>query len=498
MSEAEPTARPSEETVVAVDPRIARPDSVLSTESRAKLRWPVFAGLGLLVLLGLVFFALPRWVEQEIAAPVAVESAQPTEPSGPVLSEEELAALQAEAESFLAELIPQQAELDGLSVDSWGGDAWLRYDELGRQGDDAFLAGSFVAAAAAYRDALTTGQDLLTRYADIIATALSSASQALQAGDHALAMEQYTIVTGIEPDNAAALAGLARARTLPEVIALTRAGDAERRAGNLAAAAEIYREALAIDAEWASARSSLQAVTAGIVAARFERLMSQGFAALAAEEFDEAADHFRAALAERPGSSEALDGLSEAEQGLQLDQIALTEVRALAFERRELWQRAIDQYRAALATDATLAFAIEGLQRAQQRADLDAKLVNLVGNPDLLLEDRILAEAKSLIEQARVLAEPDTRLLEQVTELDRLMTLATTPVSVELTSDALTEVSVYRVGKLGSFSSKEILVRPGTYTAVGSRRGYRDVRLSFTVLPGREQLSVRVVCVEAI
>jgi len=43
-------------------------------------------------------------------------------------------------------------------------------------------------------------------------------------------------------------------------------------------------------------------------------------------------------------------------------------------------------------------------------------------------------------------------------------------------SDNLTEVSVYRVGRLGRFTAQELLLRPGRYTVVGTREGYKDVR----------------------
>ena len=501
MSEAE-SKRPSEETIVAVDPRIVRPEAVAVVLPRRNLLMPALAAAVLVILLGVVFFALPRWVAEEPEAAnervAAVAPVVPAEPTGPQLSEEELAALEAEAESLLAELIPQQARLDELSAEIWGGEQWARYQALGREGDDTYLADDFAAAVTAYRDALAAGEALLENMAEIIATALAAASQAIEAGNAALATEQYEIVLGIEPGNSVALAGRARAETLPEVIALTQAGEAERGAGELTAAIESYRAALAIDPAWAPARRALDAVTAELSGARFDRLMSSGFSALAAEDYDEAAEHFRAALTERPSSTEARDGLIEAEQGMQLDQIALVEVRALAFEARELWQRAIDQYRAALATDPTLAFANQGLARSQQRADLDAKLVNLIEHPDLLLEDRVLSEAERLVAEARPLAAPDTRLSGQLAELERLMRLATTPIPVELTSDQATEVTLFRVGELGIFAAKEVRVRPGTYTVVGSRRGYRDVRQTFTVLPGREPPRVHVVCVEPI
>src|SRR5690606_23270818 len=135
-------------------------------------------------------------------------------------------------------------------------------------------------------------------------------------------------------------------------------------------AAERYAAALEIDREWEPASRALAAVRQTLEDARFESLLSRGYAALEAENYGEAGEHFRAALAMRPGAAAPRDGLTQAEQGAKLDQIALAEARALAFETRELWEQAIAQYEAALATDATLAFAQAGLERAGARADL--------------------------------------------------------------------------------------------------------------------------------
>jgi hypothetical protein len=176
----------------------------------------------------------------------------------------------------------------------------------------------------------------------------------------------------------------------------------------------------------------------------------------------------------------------------------LSEARALAFERRELWAQAVERYEAALAEDPTVAFAIAGRERSRARADLDTKLENLIANPNLLLTDGVLDDARGLVEQARPLAEAGTRIAAQVERLDTLIRVASTPIAVQLTSDGQTEVTVYRVGPLGAFATTEIEVRPGTYTAVGSRQGYRDVRATFTVVPGRETPAVRIVCSEQI
>src|SRR5699024_6111732 len=132
------------------------------------------------------------------------------------------------------------------------------------------------------------------------------------------------------------------------------------------------------DGEWPAARNGLADVERRIAAAEYAARMSRGMQALTDERWQDAAAAFRAALAMRASSAEAEEGLLQAEQGAKLDEIALAEARALAFERRELWSEAISRYEAALAADRTLAFARDGLARSRRRADLDAKLANLI------------------------------------------------------------------------------------------------------------------------
>jgi len=143
-------------------------------------------------------------------------------------------------------------------------------------------------------------------------------------------------------------------------------------------------------------------------------------------------------------------------------------------------------------------FARAGLERATARSDLDAKLKNLIDNPTLLFGDTVLADARKLLADARAQPEPGPVLGDQTTKLERLVTLAATPIPVQLTSDQHTEITVSRVGPIGSFLSKELQLRPGTYTAIGSRNGYRDVRQTFTVLPGRTLPPISVICSEPI
>jgi len=491
-----------EQTIVPVRTEIRASAGAVAPRPTAWRSWLGTAAAVLLIVSALVvFFALPKWVaELRVEQAVLVPEAEPVDPQSaqPQLSAQELAALEAQAEKLLAELLPQQRDLEAQGAQGWGGDDWLRYSELARNGDDAYLAKSFQDAVNAYQQALAAGEALFESSVQSVARALDAARQAFAAGNAELAIAQFDLALGIEPGNESAKLGRAQAQRLPAVLALVRQGDELRDAGDLQDAASAYDQALSIDSGWEPARSALAGVASRLESARFESLMSSGFAALTEGNFSIAAEQFRAALQMRPNASDARDGLVQAEQGLKLDQIALAEARGLAFERRERWAQAIEQYEAALATDATLTFARTGLARATMRADLDAKLTNLIDNPNLLLVDAVLRDARALREQAGALAEPGPRLGDQKTRLDRLLTLASTPLKVELRSDEQTSVTLFRVGALGAFLVKEVELKPGTYTAIGSRNGYRDVRQTFTVLPGRELPPINVVCSEPI
>ena len=505
MAETESQNTQHDETIVPVEPGFARAGTGVRRQAarRRGVTLPVrLIALGVLVAAAaVVFVLLPRWADEQGAQAPVVEEAPPPAPpeeAGPVYTAAELEAFRVEADGLLARLLNQQAQLERRSAAEWGGDSYETYEELARQGDDAYLADAFFNAAADYRDALETGEALLQRSLELVEAALAAAAAALAAGNATVAAEQFSLILRIEADNESARAGLLRAQQLPEVLALMQQGEALERSGNLDEAVRVYRDAVALDGLWAPARSALSALEAQLGTRQFEALMSAGLGAMAAEEYDDAHELFSRALALRPDSRDALDARTQAEQSGKLEQIALVQARAIAFELRERWEDAARLYGDALQTDDTLAFAQEGLKRAQYHVDLDLKLSNLIENPDLLFDDGVLRDAQRLAAEVRALSAVGPRLGEQLEMLDGLLRLASTPLPVQLQSDEQTEVTLYRVGNLGQFLVKELELRPGVYTVVGSRRGFRDVRTTFTVIPGQERAPVRVECVEPI
>ena len=81
--------------------------------------------------------------------------------------------------------------------------------------------------------------------------------------------------------------------------------------------------------------------------------------------------------------------------------------------------------------------------------------------------------------------------------MTKTLSYAKTPVTVSLVSDGVTDVTVLRVQRLGTFTNTSLTLRPGQYTAMGVRTGYRDVRVNFDVVPNTDAV-IEVRCEEAI
>ncbi len=99
---------------------------------------------------------------------------------------------------------------------------------------------------------------------------------------------------------------------------------------------------------------------------------------------------------------------------------------------------------------------------------------------------------------ARAIQPAVPRLTAQLSKLDELIAGFDVDTRVQITSDNSTRVSIPRVGELGVFDSRELLLRPGNYTVIGTRDGYRDVRRELKIEPGQRSAALSVQCTERI
>jgi tetratricopeptide (TPR) repeat protein len=282
------------------------------------------------------------------------------------------------------------------------------------------------------------------------------------------------------------------------VIALIAEGKGFERVGDEERARSAYREALGLDPQAGEASQALQRMDLARSEREYGEAMSAGYTALEARQFEAAQKHFERASRLKPAASDARNALQQTALRASAARIEQALQAAANHERAERWNEAAGQYRAALAVDRTLDAANAGLQRATTRAALDLEFEKTLAAAERLGEDPVYRPAQTLLDRARAVTAPGPRLQRQIAALDAAIRHARTPVTVTLQSDGLTNVSVRRVGQYAPFAQQQLTLLAGRYTAIGTREGYRDVRVEFSVDPAAPPPPITVRCTEPV
>ena len=411
---------------------------------------------------------------------------------------DEIARARFNAETTLGEFLSALEVLEGRGIELWAAAEHRNARDLYKQGDSAYLKKDFARAEELYLGALTALEPLYARIEPTFEKAFADATAAFEAGDRLEALRLFELAVAVTPSHPGALAGYERARNLQAVLRLVDQGIEYEEDLDLDAAQRSFEQAIALDELWQPALEGVQRVQVTRTEIEFDTRMSEGFEAIAVGDFFAARAAFRVAKQLMPESMEPADGLLQVDQGLRLNQITTLEMEAQALEQDEHWDAVVQTYEEILKVDTTLSFATEGLSRARKMSALHTRLDQLIAEPDKLSMPSLMQDATMLVVDITTRPDVGARLGQQRDELSRLLKRAATPLTVPLVSDNVTQVTIYKIGRLGNFMRKEVSLRPGTYVIVGSRPGYRDVRMEFRVAPEIEMQPVIVQCEEPI
>lgn len=486
-------------------PEPLRPTGLPNSQSSVQRNPTVWWAAGAACLVGFLFTAfywLPNWTERralQTATDAAAEAARQIEASRRD-AQEAAATLEARkaAETARQDYAAIKARLDSRSSAVWAAPLLAQAREAEAAAVTAMDLAQFEQARQAWLKAAQTLQSVESGRAQALVAALAQGAAALEKGDGATAARSFELALLIEPEHQAAIRGRARAVTLDAVFSSLDQAARFEAAGQFAAARTAFEEALRLDGEAPGAEAGIQRIRARETGDRYAMAMALGLEAMAAGSFESARGQFELAASLRPDAdapSTALQQLPGLEREQQLQSAV---VRAQSAESQENWAEASHAWREANTLQPALQAGLEGLRRSESRLALEGRIEALLQSPERLWTPAGRSEASRVIAQAQKVTEPRQKLDTLTSEVARRLAEAEQPVRVILSSDGLTEVVVYRVGRLGSFQSREVEIVPGRYAVVGTRPGYRDVRLELEVRPGVGVSQMTVRCEEAI
>jgi serine/threonine protein kinase len=463
-------------------------------------RWPWVVLFILAANAAAAFYWMPRYGSDALAmiqkaAPAGLLTALNTAGEPVKADDGEGAAQLRDARTLFDQ---QMAALDARGAATWGGadfaDAKLRAAEA--QG--AYEAGnpSFAASRLAQAQELLNAVEKRAPPAQL-APQLAAGERALAAGQIQNAKRAFESAQRIDPGNRKAADGLQRIRNLDAVRPLLADAASAEDSGDTARSMRDYHQALTLDPKNGEASAGLARAHAALGDDGYAKAVGSGVAALGAGRLDEARASFEKARDFRPDGAEAAEGISRLDAAQRAHGFDAGRQRAAAAEAQERWDDALGEYETMLQADPSLVVAQQGKARTSARAILAQRLQELIDRPERLAGAAARADALALIDTANEQTPSGPVLRSQVARLEILLPSFDKPVHLALVSDDATRVTIPSVGFSGVFSRREIQLKPGKYTVVGTRDGYRDVRRDITIAPSQDVQTISVSCAEA-
>lgn len=485
----------------AANPRpVLRPPDAGSphTTGKAGNSRLVWGALVIVILLGLAVLLLLPKVVTEPADKNTAETPGPTADTATEAAPQEPETSRADAATALQDVLHTQARLELANAPIWGEPEWSEAIESAARGNDLFGQRQFSSAYDAFAKSLELLLLLESESGQRLGAALDAGWQALQIDDSAAAVTFFETAMAIDTENENALEGLERSRVRPDLLRLMAEGELAHSTDELPVAQAAYMQAVELDRLYEPAQTALEDVTRQIIDLAFNDAMSRALSSLESGQVKPAEQALRQAASLKPNEEVVRNTQQQLAQLKQKLWLKSQRKEAAAKESGEDWSAAVAIYRKVLATVPQAGFARRGLAKAEDRERLHQQLDHYLNDPTRVFSEQPRTNAEKLIRSAGKPPAEEKRLDGKIERLQAMIIEAQTPQTVTLRSDGLTNVAIYHVGRLGSFLSQQLELPPGSYTVVGSRPGYRDVRQTFTVKPGSEQPALDIRCEETI
>jgi len=394
-----------------------------------------------------------------------------------------------------------RSEAAELRLQVFEKEIFMRAVEARQAAEKSTAEGEAEAAAESYAEAVAFFDEAKASFEASVARAREMAAEAIHKGDKAAAEAAVADLLERLPEDEAGRVMRERVTVLDETHPLYAQALDNERNGLWAIAEGRYRSILEKDPHHREAETALARVVAErtklVVAEKLEEAgtLSESGETVAALEAA------RAALALDPAGEAAKRMVADLEAAAEDERIRSDLAAAAKLEAEGDYEAAAELYDALAADFPGVAKAREGRERALSAARDAAQAERLLKAAREGFERGSVADlerAVELAEEARRLNPAKDAAPVLIAAVRERLKLMNEPVPVTLVSDGETRIEVWQVGVFEDVKKKTIHLKPGSYTVVGKRRYYFDVRKDLSVQPGAENLEFTVKCEDPI
>ncbi len=454
------------------------------------------------ILLYGVLVILPGRVSIPLPSVPSVVKEVPVSNTKDALPENEMPAssllIKKEAESALTALINLQSRLEGENILIWGGQTYEAILSSLSKGDIHFKQYEYEAAQRIYSELTTKLKTLSDDRQKIFQQSLAIGQKKLEDIKSTEAETHFTVALAINDNSQTALEGLKRARNLDHVQELLKKGHALEKDNQLDNALNYFLQAHQLDMLSREAESAYTTLQSKVIERDFKIAIASFFQALQNRDFEQAEKSLKTATHLRPSdltTTQAGELLQLEKQNKLLKEL---QVYGERLGKEEKWSQTIDIYDKALLLSPHADFAMRGKQKAENNKLVNDKLDTLLHVLPKLQEDPVLKNAEELLSYCSSLKDIGPKLSSKISTLRLAVNNAKKIINVTLFSDNMTDVAIYHVGRLGKFNQKRIDLRPGKYTIVAQKLGYRDTRIEVVLNHDTTEQNFTILCKDPI
>lgn len=472
----------------------------ITTDSKQKGLQKLAIAL-LLLLASAVIFVLPSLVSEPWISG-SDQSQRVTAPSPTVVSPSTAAQktqYRRNAQTVLAEIIQRRDRLlNERGVEQWGAFEFKQAQKAVERGDQEYGFGDYKDALNSYQSALDGLAELEGKAQALLQQAIEDATVAIENSVLSTAINATTLASAIAPENRTVIHLSQRTLSLPIVIDAMELGDQLVALDRLNRARQAFTEAVTADPEHKKAAAALASTEQKITEQRFRSYMSDGFRALDKNRFTAATEAFEQAGTVYSAHAAVAQALAQVETRRSQLWVSNQIAQASELEAQEKWPQAAEIYKQLLATDGTLTEVRVKQIPVMVRADLDKRIRKTLSDPLALSTTSQFRRGQKVLQDASGIRNPGPVLQQQIADLQQALKASQNLIQVLLTSDSNTDVTLFRVAKLGAFDKTAVSLKPGRYIVAGTRMGFRDVRIEFTVTDQGLDKPISISCNEAI
>jgi len=375
--------------------------------------------------------------------------------------------------------------------------------------DDAFDAasagkqflteGSFTASKTKLTEATDKLQELADSISNYIRQNAALGHRYIAQGQGAKAIEAFTNLLSIDPQNEDAILQIERAKTADDVFNLVKKGEEQERSEAFEEALVAYQQAFEKDPKSAKAQNGVSRVRRKIENRDFSKYLAIAQNAEKSYRFDEAIENFQLALAVFPDRKELADSIAKARADKRQSDITtlITRAYALESENRD-WEGARAIYQQLIDMEPNLQEAKDGLLRT-------GKVIRSILRYEKYLEIAAIEAKRLQYQLARqswdqaMQSKPDyLELTDEAKRLQQHLITQSRPVQVLFISDMATWVSVQgpTAKKPTKLKESTMNLLPGDYRIIGRKKGYEDIQYRLQIRGGVAQSPLTVICDE--